>query len=190
MLRRQSSGGMHLAQGMRYRPGVDEVIGARAGSETGNMSGITGESIALRFRWRAIGDVALDLAAKPVFPQVTAEPGVYRFEVDHAERSVYFGEASDLRRRLSHYRNPGPSQQTNQRLNDLVGRVLAHDGRCSVSVVEVLSFEGKFGGAELDLRLKAARVLIESSAIVLARSDGTRTVLNLDKAFDRALGGR
>ena len=103
---------------------------------------------------------------------------------------MYFGEASDLRRRLSHYRNPGPSQQTNQRLNDLLGHVLAHDGRCSVSVVEVLSFEGKFGGAELDLRLKAARVLIESPAIVLARSDGTRAVLNLDKAFDRALGGR
>jgi hypothetical protein len=75
VLRRQSSGGVHLVQGRRYRPGVDEVIGARAGSETGNMSGIiTGESIALRFRWRAIGDVALDFAAKLVFPQVTAEP--------------------------------------------------------------------------------------------------------------------
>ena len=50
VLRRQSSGDVHLVQGMRYRPGVDEVIGARAGSETGNMSGIiTGESIALQF---------------------------------------------------------------------------------------------------------------------------------------------
>ncbi len=44
---------MHLSQGMRYRPGVDDVIAARAGSETDGMSRLMGESIALRFRWRA-----------------------------------------------------------------------------------------------------------------------------------------
>jgi hypothetical protein len=37
--------------------------------------------------------------------------------------------------------------------------------------------------------LKAARVPIESAAIVMARNVGVRAVLNLDKAFDRALGG-
>lgn len=106
------------------------------------------------------------------------------------QRSVYFGEASDLRQRFRQYRNPGVTQQTNQRLNDLLGRVVSSGGRCRVSVVKILSFEGQTHEAELDLRLKAARVLIESSAIVLARKDGTRDVLNLDKAFDRVLGGR
>jgi hypothetical protein len=37
--------------------------------------------------------------------------------------------------------------------------------------------------------LKAARVLVEGSAIVLARNDDTGAVLNLSKAFDRTLGG-
>lgn len=52
----------------------------------------------------------------------------------------------------------------------------------------MVSFEARPRAAELDLRLKAARVLVESSAMVLARNDGTRVVLNLDKAFDRPLG--
>ena len=107
----------------------------------------------------------------------------------YSAASVYFGEASDLRCRFGQYRNPGPSQQTNQRLNDLLGRALVNCGRCRVSVVEVQWFEGKFCEVEPDLRLKAARVLVESAAIVLARSDGKRIVLNLDEAFDRALGG-
>jgi hypothetical protein len=169
---------------------VDNAVGARAASKAESTSGIAGESVALRFRWRDIGDVVLDPAAKLAFPRAAAEPGIYRLEVDHAEASVYFGEASDLRRRFGQYRNPGPSQQTNQRLNDLLGRVLANSGRCRVSVVEVQWFEGKFREVDLDLRLKAARVLVESAAIVLARSDGKRIVLDLDEAFDRALGGR
>lgn len=169
---------------------MDDAVAARTPSRAESTSGIAGESVALRFRWRAVGDVVLDPAAKLAFPRAAAEPGVYRLEVDHAQPSVYFGEASDLRRRFRQYRNPGPSQQTNQRLNDLVGRVLANGSRCRVSIVEVQWFEGKFREVELNLRLKAARVLVESAAIVLARSDGKRIVLNLDKAFDRALGGR
>ena len=149
-----------------------------------------GESIALRFQWRSLGDVGVDHAGKLVFPQAAADPGVYRFEVDDVQRSVYFGEASDIRQRFRQYRNPGVTQQTNRRLNDLLGRVVSSSGQCRVSVVKILSFEGQAHEAELDLRLKAARLLIESSAIVLARKDGTRDVLNLDKAFDRALGGR
>jgi hypothetical protein len=55
--------------------------------------------------------------------------------------------------------------------------------------VGVVSFETRSRAAGLDLRLKASRVLIESSAIVMARDDGERVVLNPGKAFDRALGG-
>lgn len=97
-----------------------------------------------------MGDVVLDPAAKLAFPRAAAEPGVYRLEVNHAEASVYFGEASDLRRRFGQYRNPGSSQQTNQRLKRSLGRVLANSGRYRVSVVEVQWFEGKFREVELD----------------------------------------
>ena len=58
-------------------------------------------------------------------------------------------------------------------------RVLPAGGRCRVSVAEILTFQTGQSGARLDLRLKAARVLVESAAIVLARNDGMRSVLNL-----------
>jgi hypothetical protein len=119
---------------------------------------------------------------------VAVQPGVYRFELDGGEASVYFGEASDLRRRFQRYRNADPSMQTNYRLRGDLTNTLGDGGRCRVSVVEVVSFEARSHQAELDLRLKAARVLVESSAIVLARNDRTRAVLNLDKAYDRTLG--
>jgi hypothetical protein len=154
-----------------------------------SVSGSGAQSIALGFRWRPLGQVHLDSAGKPVFPSAAAEPGVYRLEVQGEQASVYFGEASDRRRRFSHYRNPGPSQQTNQRLNGMLVGVLAAGGACRVSTVEVLNFGTRLQGVALDLRQKAARVLVESAAIVLARTDGSLPILNLDKAFDRTLGG-
>lgn len=93
---------------------------------------------------------------------------MYHLELHGEQTSVYLGEAIDLHRRFGRYRNPGPSQQTNQRLNDLLGSVLAGGGRCHVSIVEVQSIEAGSRDADLDLRLKAARVRVESAAIVLA----------------------
>lgn len=148
------------------------------------------ETVEVAFEWKLIGEVTLDTAGRLLFPQSTSACGVYRFDIDGARPSVYFGEAVDLRRRFSHYRSPGPTQQTNIRLNELLCRVLPLEGRCQVSLAAVSSFRAGSCKADLDLRLKAARVLIESAAIVLARDDGARLVLNLDKAFDRSLGGR
>ncbi len=34
--------------------------------------------------------------------------------------TVYVGESDNLRRRISHYRNPGPTQRTNIRINDRI----------------------------------------------------------------------
>jgi hypothetical protein len=166
---------------------VDEGSGGH--QATSGADELEGEAVAVRFRWRAIGDVGLDNARKLVFPQAAHEPGVYRFEVDGGEASVYFGEAGDLHRRFQRYRNADRSMQTNLRLREQLTGVLVGGGRCRVSIAEVVSFHARTRAAELDLRLKAARVLIESAAIVMARNDGVRAVLNLDKAFDRALGG-
>ncbi len=102
---------------------------------------------------------------------------------------MYFGEAENLRVRFRRYRNADPTMKTNYRLRGDLTDALAGGGRCRVSVVEVVAFEARSRPAELDLRLKAARILIESSAIVLARNDGVRKVLNLDKTYDRLLGG-
>lgn len=79
--------------------------------------------------------------------------------------------------------------KTNYRLRRDLTDTLDAGGRCRVSVVEVVAFEARSRPAELDLRFKAPRILIESSAIVLARNDGVRKVLNVDKAYDHLLGG-
>jgi hypothetical protein len=125
-----------------------------------------------------------------VFPRVGDAPGMYRLEVDHPEDAVYFGEANALDRRLARYRNPGPQQPTNLRMRDVLLGALSSGGTCQVAIAEIVAFETDSRDAPLDLRLKAARVLIESCAIVQARNDGRRKVLNLDPAFDRALGDR
>jgi hypothetical protein len=148
------------------------------------------DEISLAFRWEPIGRVSIDEMGKPVFPQAAATPGVYRFEIDGDKALVYFGEAADLRRRFSHYRSPGPSQQTNLRIRDLFCRALNASGQGEVSLAHVISFDATERTAHLDLRLKAARVLIESAAIVLARSRCERSVLNLDANFDRMLGDK
>jgi hypothetical protein len=41
---------------------------------------------------------------------------------------MYVGEAENLQRRFAHYRNPGPTQATNLRINSLFFEVLSGGG--------------------------------------------------------------
>lgn len=148
------------------------------------------EAVSLSFQWKPIGSLSIGQAGKLVFPQAPSAPGVYRFEIDGDEALVYLGEAADLRQRFRQYRNPGRTQQTNLRLENLLGEILRAGGQCGVSLAQLISFSTGEPTVQLDLRLKAARVLIESTAIVLARGRGGRAVLNLDKSFDRSLGDK
>jgi len=160
---------------------------AQAGQH-GKWRTMVSETVEVAFRWRLLGEVTLDGLGKLLFPQASAAPGVYRLEVDDDQASVYFGEATDLHQRFGRYRNAGRRQPTNIRIQELLCRMLSDGGRCQVSVAEILTFQAGRSGACLDLRLKAARVLVESAAIVLARNEGIRLVLNLDPAFDGSLG--
>jgi hypothetical protein len=153
-------------------------------------SSTTNEAVSLAFRWESIGSLSIDQAGKLVFPQAPSAPGVYRFEIDGDKALVYFGEAADLRQRFGQYRNPGRTQQTNLRMESLLCEILRTGGQSEVSLAQVISFSTGEPTMHLDLRLKAARVLVESSAIVLARGRGGRAALNLDKSFDRSLGER
>ncbi len=148
------------------------------------------EAVALAFRCEPIGPLSIDQAGKLVFPQAPSAPGVYRFEIGGDKALVYFGEAADLRQRFHQYRNRGRTQQTNLRLENLLGEILRAGGQCEVSLAQLISFSTGEPTVQLDLLLKAARVLIESTAIVLARGRGGRAVLNLDKSFDRSLGDK
>lgn len=169
---------------LRYRSMMDEMMTGEAAVSSTNGTGA--ELVTLRFRWRPAGNLRQDSAGKLIFPPVGNNPGVYRLEVDYPHDAVYFGEATELDRRFARYRNPGPKQPTNVRLNEVLLSALRSDGSCRLSVAEILKFQTGSMESPLDLRLKAARVLVESYAIVLARNEGTRAVLNLDPAFDRS----
>jgi len=75
------------------------------------------------------------------------------------------------------------------RIHKLLCKALANRCHCDLAVAKIDSFQTDRSNARLDLRLKAARVLVESTGIILARNEGRRSVLNLDPGFDRALGG-
>lgn len=61
-----------------------------------------------------------------VFPSRDREPGLYRFWIESGvdRPGVYVGEASELRRRIQHYRTPGIRQATNLRLRELLTSAL------------------------------------------------------------------
>ena len=130
--------------------------------------------------WQPCGLVTL-AEGKLVFPRVPNAAGVYRltFQDDCGRPSgVYVGEADLLSRRFRHYRTPGPSQQTNLRLNPVMVNTLAAGGRIAVEVAVAAGLTGADGSAApLDLTWKAARVLVERAAEVAERIAGA-LVLN------------
>lgn len=88
--------------------------------------------------WREIGEVRIGTDGKLVMPDPGVQPGVYRFRLAGDDTaSVYIGESDDLRRRFAHYRNPGPSQRTNVRMNERMRARLTGGGtvlvRCAVN---------------------------------------------------------
>ena len=90
----------------------------------------------IEFHWREVGEVRLDMAGKPEFPTLSAKPGVYAFRfTGHEGTTLYVGEAENLQRRAAHYRNQGPSQATNVRLNERMRSHLSGNGRITMSLM-------------------------------------------------------
>jgi hypothetical protein len=91
----------------------------------------------LRLVWTAAGSVRQDPDGKIRFPALKKCSGLYRFLVNRIDgsRAVYVGESDNLQRRFTHYRNPGPSQTTNIRINTLFVDVLSEGGFIEVEVV-------------------------------------------------------
>lgn len=148
------------------------------------------DAVSLSFPCEPIGDISLDQAGKLVFPQTPTAPGVYRFEIDGDVDWVYFGEAAELATGISPVPQSGPNA-THQPANGAsCPRGHPNGGRGQDSLAQLVSFEASEPSCQLDLRLKAARVLIEGSAIVLARARDDQLVLNLDRSFDRSLRQR
>jgi hypothetical protein len=76
--------------------------------------------VSVSFEWAEVGRIGLDEQGKLGFPSLPREPGVYKLAITEADGSTatYIGEADELRRRFTHYRNPGPNtahEQADQR---------------------------------------------------------------------------
>ena len=109
--------------------------------------------VTVEMDWEPQGAVQI-VAEKLLFPQVDEKPGIYRFTLRSAERqSVYIGEADRLRRRFAHYRNPGPSQATNQRMNAAIREIIRANG--SVGVETATQVRADIDGHSSDRRLVA-----------------------------------
>lgn len=125
-------------------------------------------AVAAAMQWKQLGAIALDDAGKLAFPDAPSAPGLYRMRLsDGSAIRHYIGEAVDLRRRFAHYRNPGPKQQTNIRVNELLCRHLGEGGDAMIDlIVSGISLSIAGQARTVDLADKAVRRLLEQAAIV------------------------
>jgi hypothetical protein len=128
----------------------------------------------LRIAWNPIGQVELDSDGKIRFPKLPTKPGIYHFRIRRADGSAgrYIGETDNLQRRFAHYRNPGPTQQTNLRLNALFKALLSEGGNIETSIVTESAWFRKNGVEEpANLSDKNVRRLFENLALVIEKAD-------------------
>jgi hypothetical protein len=104
---------------------------------------------------------------------------IYRFTLRMTDAcTVYIGESDRLRRRFAHYRNPGPTQPTNRRLNTAMTALLEAGGSVSVSTSTAATIEVDGRRLQANLSGKASRLLVENAAL-LATQEGGVAVENL-----------
>ena len=133
----------------------------------------------MRGDWEALGTLNVDSVGDLVFPIATRDPLVYAFSFRQgAKRSIYVGEAVDLRRRFTHYRRPSKRQQTNIRMNALMKEELAAGRSVEVLVFRITDVRLQGNEVEADLSKKPWRHLLEGAAQVSAEADGFE-LLNL-----------
>ena len=126
----------------------------------------------LRINWMSLGQAAVDSAGKLKFPNLSTMPGLYRFSVQKSDglKAVYIGETDNLQRRFAHYRNPGPTQPTNLRLNILFKQLLSDGAQIEISVV-IEDAWINWGGSETiaNFSSKNVRRLFENFALAADR---------------------
>jgi hypothetical protein len=112
--------------------------------------------VTVSFEWAEVGRVGRDAGGKLAFPSLPREPGVYKLAIieSNGVTTAYIGEADELRRRFAHYRNPGPTQPTNRRINALLKQLLADGGRASMAIATSARLEIDGVPSALDLTKK------------------------------------
>lgn len=130
-------------------------------------------SLSVQWAWQHAGQLELS-AGKLAFPPTPRAAGIYRmtlFDAAQQRLGAYVGETDELPRRFQHYRTPGPSQQTNVRMNEIIVRSLLLGGQVMIDIVteaQVVLPDGT--STTLDLTDKAARTLVERAVEVVERA--------------------
>ncbi|MFC6870971.1 DUF7662 domain-containing protein [Haloechinothrix salitolerans] len=141
--------------------------------------------VRVRLTWHRAGPVTND-QGKLVFPPLTRSPGIYRLTFSRltGQPRVYIGESDDLRRRTGNYRNPGPTQQTSQRIHQELISHLAAGGTVTMSVATSAVIEAGGETTQLPLTRKTARVLAEHAALGLAYLGSEAAIVNRDRGAE------
>lgn len=134
--------------------------------------------VSVGFEWQTRGNVVVE-EGKLRFPR-SLGAGLYRLRiVTSGGTSIYIGESDDLQRRFAGYRNPGPTQQTNNRLNVMLVNTLAAGGTVELATAEELRLLIDREDLTVNLDAKAVRILFENAALVAAARGGADEIANL-----------
>lgn len=124
--------------------------------------------VCIDFDFKTVGEVSVGADRKLYFPPLPTTPGVYRFRLLGLSGAVavYIGETDNLRRRSNQYRNPGPTQQTNIRMQARLRSHVDSGGTVEFSTVTEARVMVGGMGAPMDLSHKFHRRLLENTALV------------------------
>lgn len=112
--------------------------------------------------WVEIGEITIGPDGKLHFPDPSIEPGIYRLQFTaNDQQNIYLGETDNLRRRFGHYRNPGPSQLTNIRLNALIMKHLESGGTARAATITEAILNLSKCSETVPLRRRGFRLLLE-----------------------------
>ena len=124
--------------------------------------------ISAAFQWQLLGRVRIDDSGRLLFPVAPRRPGLYRFRLHVGEETRYYiGETDNLRRRLQHYRTPGPTQKTNIRLSTELQGHIAAGGSIEVDIVaDRIELTVSGTPSRADMADRAVRRLLEQAALI------------------------
>ncbi|HDZ36112.1 MAG TPA: hypothetical protein ENH81_04280 [Thermococcus sp.] len=147
-------------------------------------------SIEIEYEWEPIVN---DRGERYVFPRRFKEfkrgfhshynfPAIYRWVLRKNGKivAVYIGEAEDIGRRIYGYINPGPSQQTNKRLNFVFNECISNGLEIELELLKIhkLRIHGH-NMSPVDLSSKHLRLLLENLMIEIHHQNGY-VLLNKD----------
>ena len=131
-------------------------------------------AIALRHNWQRLGDIMLGYDGKLGFPRTPMRPGIYRIGFLRQDQVArYVGQTENLPRQFQHLRTPGPSQETNFRINKMLLSYLECGDRAVVDIIATdLSIVTADGIVDMDLTDRSVRRQLKYIAISNERADG------------------